>query len=133
MAAFGVRVAPATFEKNGAGPVVGHIWIECGEHSFPEVGWYDFPTTVLAWWLEAIRNRTDESGEMRFVFMDGPFECRLLPRPGGELAVVEFLKRRAGGADRLGSSEADCATIARAVLDAAVVSLRECESHSWAG
>lgn len=58
----------------GTGRVVGCIWLQLGHQEFPEVGWFDFPTTLLSWWLGAVESVVEgNSTRVELRFMDGPF------------------------------------------------------------
>lgn len=71
-----VHLDIGSLERTTSGAVVG--WIDLGDASFPEAGWYDFPVTLLTWWIEALRDLiSQDSDETTILFMDGAYEIRL--------------------------------------------------------
>ena len=79
--AFGIHVQTTelTFDRVAEGQsVVGPIWLQLGDRSFPSEGWRDFVAVILGWWLRNVVLLADSVVEVENRFMDGPcaFNCR---------------------------------------------------------
>jgi len=69
-----MQTDPAHLERTARGSLVGPIWLNAGQLSFPESRWTDFAVVVVREWLEAIRgigSRGKWQAHCRF--MDGPY------------------------------------------------------------
>jgi hypothetical protein len=87
-----VSVDIGSLARERSGNISGIIFLTDGARSFPEAGWYDFPITILGWWLEALGelSRSGQTASCRF--MDGPFQFRI--SVGSDSTwLIEFLER----------------------------------------
>jgi hypothetical protein len=91
--AFRIHVDRLTLPSRPTGSIGGRIWISINGRAFPEEGSYDSVLVVLGWWAEAILNarRTGEPAEL--LFMEGPFEIRLMHRSGDDTLALTALRR----------------------------------------
>ena len=78
--------------KSERAPVWGPIWFECPElEAFPELGWYDVLTPILAAWINALVGFAQRDKGMTTVqFMDGPF--RVMLKLNGPDVCIELLR-----------------------------------------
>ncbi|MEL7485290.1 MAG: hypothetical protein AAFN41_13185 [Planctomycetota bacterium] len=84
------------FTRSASGRLVGPIWLQVGQATFPEVGWSDFVGIVIEQWsaeLAAIRFTDDVA---RLKVFDGSSEARIVRKgdrihcelPDTNIAVV---------------------------------------------
>ncbi|MEV7965629.1 hypothetical protein AB0O34_06545 [Sphaerisporangium sp. NPDC088356] len=98
-----------------------------GGEDFPEAGWFDFPVTILAWWLAELGDLVrGASATCALTFMDGPYEA--LVRRGGDGYAVEL---RGHGATVRAAEEIDPAALLESLREAAGVALATCAGRGW--
>lgn len=61
------------YQARGANPVFSIYWEHNGV-TYPEVGWIDFGSIILSWWLVAATSLLNGSRAEEFLFMDGPYQ-----------------------------------------------------------
>lgn len=94
---FVINVSPETFHMYESGSIVGHIWVEIGESSFPSRAWDDFPVVIMGWWLENVTSLwSGTKTHCDFLFMDGPFYFDIIAQNKHD-CVLQFFRRRWGG------------------------------------
>ena len=69
-------------QRQTNGTVTGVIFIELDGEAIPDAGWSDFPVIVLGWWVDAFLQLSEpKRRQVRWLFMDGPFELMLTKVP----------------------------------------------------
>ncbi len=75
-----IFVDTATLKSTGASGINidGCIWVRVDEELLPCRDWFDFPGTILTWWLENTADlATGKAKKADWLFMDGPCFFRL--------------------------------------------------------
>jgi hypothetical protein len=81
-----------TLTKNSlSDSISGNIYWQFGNRYFPEIGWYDYVSTLLMWWTSSLLDISNGTIEkVTFQFMDGPYFIKLLQNPSCCLHVQFF-------------------------------------------
>lgn len=116
---FSIFVAPETFERSGSTAVVGVIHVKAGDEMFPDNVWYDFPVTVVGWWLSAVAKLVDGTYKTAPCdFMDGPYRFDITPNANGLWHLI-FLRRGAEKTHYLFECVAEPKVVIESLLSAA--------------
>ncbi len=65
---------------SASGSIDGNIFFDVGGYCFPEENWFDYPSTLLVWWMDV--TNCFSLGHMvaaDLLFMDGPYRIVLKP------------------------------------------------------
>jgi peptidoglycan/xylan/chitin deacetylase (PgdA/CDA1 family) len=136
-----VVVDASALARNESGAITGPIWLRDGDPDtqadFPEVGWVDFPVSVLVSWVQELQRLTrtvpSSGAEAACHFMDGPYYFTLTAESaGGWLIRCYEARERTTDAQsavhewRTGSS----AFLASAIRASRAV-LSQCDARGW--
>lgn len=134
-----VVLDPETLERNAAGAITGRVWLRDGSRDsqadFPEVGWSDFPVTLLGAWCAELQRlaRTVPANDTvaRCRFMDGPYSFTVQAERAGTWRIA-CMEERTHGAHAAGPSWlTDQASFLDGVYRAARSVLSFCDSRGW--
>jgi hypothetical protein len=119
-----------SIEMSSSGLITGKISIKIEEQYYPEKEWNDLILTILSWWADELESFiSDNSKEVNFLFMDGPFEVKLYDING--LTDVIFLNNgREEGLHRIETEELKTKAL-KGILEAIHSVLNVCNLKKW--
>jgi hypothetical protein len=127
-----IIVSPDSFERSvHSSNVVGHIWFENGQFSFPDRAWYDFPVIILGWWAnslaELLGNRRDKC---ELYFMDGPYKL-VVEAIENNIWNIRFLKDTNSGIQFMYELLVDYKRLIRQVFSSCSIVINYCREKKW--
>ncbi len=127
-----LKVTPGSLRRSAKYVIVGEIWYDFGDESFPHSRWSDFSVVVLGWWLESLATMIEgRKRNVEMLFMDGSFKVALFAKQR-YVWVAQLSGTRLSGerVDRELEVRAD--VLIDSALKASEVVLAECASKKWA-
>jgi len=100
------------------GAVNGNVWITVDDIAFPAANWYDFPSSILEWWIRSVIGIRDGLNQSQFDFMDGPFMF-VLTADGQDTWEIKLIERRASRNECILSAYVDQMSLMRELHSAA--------------
>jgi hypothetical protein len=74
-------------------PITCPIHIRIGDTVFPHETWDDFAAVILGWWLQGLDAlRRCQSNCVELLFMDGPYEVRVIRNDSADWLVVGVVR-----------------------------------------
>ncbi len=120
---------PHSYAQSSSGTISGTIWIEAESRGFPESQWSDLVLGVLNMWLGNMDNFITKNLEQeRLLFMDGPFEIRIL-RKDKQLLLLSFVKNDTN--EEWGTCEVSLSAFIDALLKASAVAVETCRKKDF--
>lgn len=130
-ATFSIKVLPETFKRSGRTSVVGIISLKIGSAAFPDDMWYDFPVSIVSWWLrEALKICSGIDKQGACLFMDGPFQYDIEAQDDGRWKI-NFIRRGTDDATVLLEGTFNPCAVMDALLSAADIVIKTCREKEW--
>lgn len=125
-----IIATPTTFSRS-EGIVRGQIVLRIGSADYPAANWHDFPVAVLVAWCGELSTLLKGDADLISMhFMDGPFVAHLRRKSASE-GQLRFEWRHEAGASALLDVGVELEALARSVVHAADLTLRECMRQGW--
>lgn len=126
---FSVKLKTSEFVKRRL--VVGPIWLEMNGQAFPIDAWYDFPVSILGYWLDNMKPLiANQAVRCECPFMDGPYLFEITAQKRADWAVT-FIRDDLDGKKYLLEGEVAPQALISEVLSAADIVIHLCKQRGW--